>query len=100
MIEILFIALLLVCTLTGVYQLSPSLHELVDLDGEAGAHPGADSTRVALLGMGKDGQEVPLGRDPVTRYFNASPGAEFSTVAASLADGFVDYYLTLGHVSP
>jgi hypothetical protein len=100
MIEILFIALLLVCTLTSVYQLSPSLNVLIDLDGEARAHPGANPTGIALLGMGKDGQEIPLGRDPVTRYFNASPGTEFGTVAASLTDGFVDYYLTLGHVSP
>ncbi|GAF90272.1 unnamed protein product, partial [marine sediment metagenome] len=36
-------------------DLRTRLHKFVDLDGEARAHPGADSAGIALLGMGKGG---------------------------------------------
>ena len=76
------------------------LHIFIDLDGEARTHPGADSARIALLGMGKDGKKISLGSELVTRYYNASSGAEFGAVAASLTDRLVDNYLTLGHLAP
>mgnify|MGYP001141817735 CR=1 FL=1 len=76
------------------------LRTFVDLDGKARAHPGADPARIALLWMGKDGKKIPPGTELVTGYFNASSGAEFGAVAASLTNRLVDNYLTLSHLSP
>ncbi len=81
-------------------DLGMRLHKFVDLDGEARAHPGADSACIALLGMGKGGEKISPGGELVTRHFNASPRAELGAVVASLTDRLVDNYLTLGHLAP
>jgi hypothetical protein len=72
----------------------------IDLNGEAGAHPAADTAGVTLFGIGEDGKKITLGCELVLGHHDAATGAEFSAVAAPLTNSFVDYYFTFSHVSP
>jgi hypothetical protein len=72
----------------------------INFDGEAGAHPTADATGVALLGIGEGGKKITLGCELIPGHHDAPTGAEFGAVAAPLANCFIDYYFTFSHVSP
>ena len=72
----------------------------INLDGEAGAHPTADATGVALLRIGEGGEKITLGRELIPGHHDAPTGAEFGAVAAPLANCFVNCYFTFSHVSP
>jgi hypothetical protein len=72
----------------------------IDLDGEAGAHPAANTTGVALLGIGEGGKKITLGRELVPGHHDAPTGAEFGAVAAPFTNRFIDYYFAFSHVSP
>ena len=76
------------------------LFVFIDLDGEAGAHPAANTTAIALLGIGEGREKITLGGELISGHQDAPSGAEFGAVAASFADRFVDYYFTFSHVSP
>jgi len=69
----------------------------VYLNGHVGAHPSTDSACSTFLRFDNGGNQVSLGGELIPGNFKTASGAKFYTVATSLAQAFIDNYLSLYH---
>jgi len=69
----------------------------VYLNGYVGAHPSTDPACSTFLRFDNGGNQVSLGGELGLGDFKTAAGAKFYAVATSLAQAFIDNYLSFYH---